>query len=177
MRRWASVQTAVTAAESKRELAERVFERRMVNREVIRRQVLREGRIDVLARVLGYELTAFHKCMLDFHMRHLETLQLAARQFGKSAMITITRAVYEIIRDPNVRLLIASNTQLQAERFLSEIKQHFEHNERLRECFGDYMRDADKWDAREIIVAGRTRIAKESTVTCVGYGGPAASRG
>jgi hypothetical protein len=102
-------------------------------------------------------------------------LQLAPRGFGKSTILTITRAVYEILRNPNVRILIAANTQLQAEVFLREIKAHFERNERLREYFGNFVSE-DKWDTREIVVAPRTSTAKESTITCVGVGGPVASR-
>ncbi len=72
--------------------------------------------------------------MLRFQSEARETcLQLAPRGFGKSTILTITRAVYEILRNPNIRILIASNTQLQAEVFLREIKFHLEHNPRVLE--------------------------------------------
>ncbi|MBZ0268855.1 phage terminase large subunit, partial [bacterium] len=76
---------------------------------------------------------------------------------------------------PNIRILIASNTQLQAEVFLREIKFHLAMNERLIDVFGRFQ-DETKWDAREIMVKPRTSSAKESTVTFVGVGGPVASR-
>ncbi|KPJ60609.1 MAG: hypothetical protein AMJ46_06365 [Latescibacteria bacterium DG_63] len=90
-------------------------------------------------------------------------------------MLAITRAVHEIVKDPNVRILIASNTQLQAEVFLREIKFHSGHNPLLTHYFGSFF-SPDKWDVREIVVAPRTSSAKESTVTCVGVGGPVAGR-
>jgi hypothetical protein len=135
------------------------------------------GQIDLLAsHVLGYEVRPFHKDLLDFQAQAEETcLQLAPRGFGKSTILTIARAVFEILQNPNIRILIASNTQLQAEVFLREIKFHLEHGPRVLEYFGRFASD-DKWDIREIVVAPRTSPAKESTVTCVGVGGPVASR-
>ena len=150
---------------------------RALRRETVRREVLNAANIELLAsHVLGYEVRPFHREMMTFQAVTTDTcLQLAPRGFGKSTILTITRAVYEILRNPNVRILVASNTQLQAEVFLREIKFHLEHNAGVLEYFGSYASD-DKWDIREIVVAQRTSSAKESTVTCVGVGGPVASR-
>lgn len=150
---------------------------RAIRREIFHREVLENNRIDVLAsHVLGYQVQPFHLKMLQFQEAAKDTcLQLAPRGFGKSTILTITRATYEILKNPNVRILIASNTQLQAEVFLREIKFHLEHNIRVLEYFGKFASN-EKWDTREIVVAPRISPAKESTVTCVGVGGPVASR-
>ncbi len=150
---------------------------RALRKEAVRREILENGRVDLLAtHVLGYEVKPFHFQMLCFQSEAKDTcLQLAPRGFGKSIILTITRSVFEIIRNPNIRILIASNTQLQAEVFLREIKFHLEHNPRVLEYFGSFA-STDKWDTREIIVGPRTSPAKESTITCVGVGGPVASR-
>jgi len=114
--------------------------------------------------------------MIDFQSEAENTcLQLAPRGYGKSTILTITRTIIEIIRNPNIRILIASNTQLQAEVFLREIKFHLEHSPMMLDCFGSFASN-DKWDTREIVVATRTSAAKESTVTCVGVGGPVIAR-
>jgi len=157
--------------ENSEELATRLTALQALRRETVRRAILDDGHIEFLAsHVLGYQTRPFHLEMLT------ETcLQLAPRGFGKSTILTITRAVFEIIRNPNIRILIASNTQLQAEIFLREIKFHLETNPRMLEYFGSFASE-DKWDIREIIVGPRTSSAKESTVTCVGVGGPVASR-
>ena len=159
------------------DLRHTVLRLRALRREAIRREILRGGRIDLFAsHVLGYDIRSFHQELITSQEAATDTcLQLAPRGFGKSTILTITRAVYEILRNPNVRILIAANTQLQAEVFLREIKAHFERNERLREYFGNFVSE-DKWDTREIVVAPRTSTAKESTITCVGVGGPVASR-
>ena len=151
--------------------------KRLAALELLRRLVLEDGRIDVLAlEVLGYEMLPFHKSLIDFQSgAGVQALQLAPRGFGKSTILTITRTIFEIIRNPNVRILIASNTQLQAEVFLREVKFHFEQNELLRQVFGDFV-SKEKWDTREIFVAPRTSVAKESTITCVGVSGAVASR-
>jgi predicted phage terminase large subunit-like protein len=159
------------------DLANTILNLRALRQETVRREILDEGRIDLLAsHALRYEVRPFHLAMLQFQSEAEDTcLQLAPRGYGKSTILTITRAVFEIIRNPNIRILIASNTQLQSEVFLREIKFHLEHNPRVREYFGSFASD-DKWDIREIVVAPRTSSAKESTITCVGVGGPVASR-
>lgn len=159
------------------DLRQTVLRLRALRRETVRREIVRAGRIDLLAsHVLGYDVRPFHQEMIDFQEAATDScLQLAPRGYGKSTILTITRAVYEILTNPNVRILIASNTQLQAEVFLREIKAHFERNDRLKEYFGTFASE-DKWDTREIMVAPRTSTAKESTITCVGVGGPVASR-
>ncbi len=159
------------------EVAQTLARLRALRQETVRREILEGGRIDLLAtHVLGYEARPFHLDMLRFQSGAEDTcLQLAPRGFGKSTILTITRTVFEILRDPNVRILIASNTQLQSEVFLREIKFHLAHNPKVLEYFGSFASE-DKWDIREIIVAPRTSPAKESTITCVGVGGPVASR-
>lgn len=157
--------------------AELLAKIRVIRREMVRQSVLERGRMDVLAsHVLSYIVKPFHKKMISFQSKARDTcLQLAPRGYGKSTILTIARAILEIIINPNVRILIASNTQLQAEVFLREIKFHLEHNPRVIEYFGSFA-SSDKWDTREIIVARRTSSAKESTVTCVGVEGAVVSR-
>jgi predicted phage terminase large subunit-like protein len=55
------------------------------------------------------------------------------------------------------------------------IVRHLEYGEVLREVFGDFVSD-DKWDVRELNVRPRKTRAKESTISCVGVGGPVVSR-
>lgn len=144
---------------------------------MIREMVLQQDRIDILAEeVLGYTLENHHQEILASQQDPVDGKQmtLAFRGAGKSTVGTIARVIFEILKNPNIRILIASNTQLQAEIFLREIRNHFEANDKLREIFGDFV--GPKWDAREIVVKGRTAKHKESTVTCIGVGGPTASR-
>jgi len=142
--------------------------------EWLRRQILVHDRIDILAvAILGYEVLPFHMSMLKYQFHHPESLQLAFRGAGKSTACTITKSIHLLLKDPNLRILIASKTSQNAEGFLKEIKAHFEGNELLAEVFGTYYdpRKVGKWDNREIEVVPRTSRAKEASITCVGVDG------
>ena len=139
-----------TRNDDPRALAGSIEQVRALRREILRREILQQRRIDLLATdVLGYELRPFHAAMLAFQEAAADiALQLAPRGYGKSTVLTIARAVYEVLRNPNIRILIASNTQHQAEVFLREIKFHLALNEKVIDAFGRFQ-DEGKWDARE----------------------------
>jgi hypothetical protein len=139
---------------------------------VIRQLVLEHRRVDILAEhVLGYDQpTWFQQEMIDFQDSYQEGLILGFRGSRKSTYCTIARVIAEILWDPNVRLLIGSDSFDQAKAFLRPIKQHLEKNETFREIFGDYSSGAEKWSESEIIVNKRTKAYPEATVACVGTG-------
>jgi predicted phage terminase large subunit-like protein len=152
-------------------LIRQVEQQQAENDAFIRRQVLENGRIDILAvEVLGYQIKPFHRALQRHMLTHSQTLHLAFRGGGKSTVLTVVGAVFDVIRNPNVRICIASKTEGHAKKILSEIKQHFESNEKFRRIFGDLVGDT-KWDQTEIIVQTRTRAMKEPTIMAVGIGG------
>ena len=133
--------------------------------------IINKCRIDVLAtELLGYDVKPFHVEIIKAQnkCKNNKTMILAFRGCGKSTIATIARVVFEILKDPNIRILITSKSQRQAESFLREIKDHFENNQKLRAVFGDYV--GKKWDTREIIVSKRTKNLKEPTCQCLGCG-------
>jgi len=142
------------------------------------RDVIIEGRrLDILSEVvLGHTLKPFHKSLQRFQFRHPHSLQLAFRGAGKTTCCTIARAIWYILRDPNVRILIASKTHDFAKDMLKEIKGHLESNERLISIFGAQKADSSdprslKWNTEAIEVVGRDRPMKEPTITTVGAEG------
>lgn len=136
----------------------------------LRAAVIEYNRIDILmGLILGYDVAPCHLKMLAFQEAHPRTLTLAPRGVGKSTALTVVRVIYELVRNPEIRILIASNTQIQAEVFLREIKQHLESNQAFIDVFGNLV--GAKWDTKEINVATRKGFAKESNVTCLGVGG------
>jgi len=144
---------------------------RSMSNEWLRRQVISSNRIDILAIViLGYQVEPFHLALMQYQFRHPESLQLVFRGAGKSTLCTITKSIHLLLKDPNLRILLASKTSGNAEGFLKEIKSHFEGNERLIEIFGEYYdpHKVGKWDNREIEVLPRTKSTKEASITCVG---------
>jgi len=147
--------------------------------ELLRRQIIDNNRIDLLAtEVLGYQVQPFHFRMMQWQFLHPDSMQWVFRGAGKSTTCTITKIVHLLIKNPNLRILIASKSQMNAEGFLKEIKGHFEGNEKLVELFGEYYdpQKVGKWDTREIEVAPRTQNHKEASVTCVGVSGTIVSK-
>jgi predicted phage terminase large subunit-like protein len=152
---------------------------RQMGNEWIRRQVLSNNRIDILAgAVMGLEVVPFHLALLKWQFQHPDNLQLVFRGAGKSTCCTIVKAVHLLLKNPNLRILLASKTSQNAEGFLREIKNHFESNMLLAELFGAYYdsRRVNKWDNREIEVLPRTIPNKEASITCVGADGTIVSK-
>ena len=102
------------------------------------------------------------------------SLVLAPRGFGKSTLLSVVRCIFEIVRNPDVRILLASSTQAQAEAFVREVRGHMERNPIFRILFGDLV--GPKWTDRQLIVGERRRIAKEPTIFAMGVGGALVSR-
>ncbi len=141
--------------------------------EWLRRQILDNNRTDILAQaVLGYQCKPFHLAMMRWQFLHPDNLQLVFRGAGKSTVCTVTKSIHLLLKNPNLRVCIASKTSTAAEAFLKEIKAHFEENEKLIEIFGEYYdpRKVNKWDAGEIEVLPRTSRDKEASITCIGVG-------
>jgi phage terminase large subunit-like protein len=142
----------------------------------IRYQVIVNGRNDILAEILGYEVVpTLHFPIIRHQALHPQSMVLAFRGGGKTTIATITDAVGEIVRYPDIRLLIASKTLQNSQDFMKEIKGHFESNVLFREIFGDLV-GRNQWDERSIEVAGRTQSRKEPTIMTVGVDGAVASK-
>ena len=159
----------LTTDPEKKALLDELAATEEARREWIRTAVLAHGRLDVLCEeVLGLKLRPFHRAMQRFALRNPASLQLAFRGAGKSTTITVALTVFHVLRNPNIRILLASKTHEFAKDILKEIKGHFE-SEILTEIFGDHV--GPRWDTREIVVSTRTKVQKEATVSTVGAEG------
>jgi predicted phage terminase large subunit-like protein len=173
-----SLERAIVTSE-RSELVEMYDKHKSYSREWIRRQILEFNRIDILAiEVLGYDVQNFHLAMMRHQFAHPDSMVLVFRGAGKSTVCTITKAIHLLIKNPNLRILIASKVVTQAETFLKEIKNHFESNDKIEYYFGKYYdaKSDKKWDAREIEVLPRTSLQKEGSITCIGVGGMVVGR-
>jgi predicted phage terminase large subunit-like protein len=126
-----------------------------------------------MALLLGYDVATVHEVMTS-SIHAPRSLVLAPRGFGKSTMLSIVRCIFEIVRNPDIRILLVSNTQRQAEAFIREVRGHFEQNVIFRKVFGNFA--GSKWTDRELIARGRRRIAKEPTIYSTGIDGALVSR-
>ena len=134
------------------------------------RELIKEHRrFDILAKyVLNTPLEDFQRDMIDWQEQTEEGLLLGFRGSWKTSLCTITRAIGEIICDPNVRILFAAESADQAKMFLRGVKTQFENNDLLKKLFGDFVTGAKIWQDGEIMVAQRQSAAKEGTITCMG---------
>ena len=123
------------------------------------------------------DIEELHKSVMDNISSSDMTLDLAPRGHGKSTVGDVDFCITTILRNPNIRIMIGSKTQTQAEAFLKEIRSHFEQNEELIRVFGDWKTGkTNVWNDREFTVNKRTTIKKEATVTALGASGAVISK-
>ena len=143
------------------------------HQELIRYEFLANKRFDILARSMGYEAPIHHQEIWKLQKAYRKVMMLAPRGSGKSTAGTVIYSIGRILLNPNIRILIVSNTGGQAEGFLTEIRLNFEFNAGLRSIFGNFVptHRGAKWGATEIAVSTRTSTTKEMTVTAFGIFG------
>lgn len=143
--------------------------------ELQRKLVLEERRLDVLARILGYDVLPFHMLLIRAKRRMRGPWRgfLAPRGFGKSTILTVVDSVALPLWFPNVRILIASRVKDQAKDILSEIQGCYE-NERFVDLFGEMK--GEKWGTGEATTSLRLKKYKEPTWLAAGADGPVTSK-
>lgn len=173
----------------KRRVAEDEFKKtKLLKRKFLREQIIKHDRIDLLmTQVLGYECKDFHYLMYQ-HRKHCYAvvgdrkeksfqkwhLALAPRGGGKTTVLTISSIILDIIKNRDIRILIASKTDSNGVAFLAEIKKKMK-SKKFIELFGDL--EGPVWNDGEVIVNGRSDNApKGFTISTVGVGSALASR-
>lgn len=103
---------------------------------------------------------------------HDRLLILWPRETYKTTLCTVSYALWEAVRNPNVAILIASNTISRSAEMLGEIMGHVQYNERFRTKYGDlYQGDRKaraKWSGTEATVRTRNRQVRHATWTAAG---------
>jgi predicted phage terminase large subunit-like protein len=109
----------------------------------------------------------------DANLKQL--LILMPRGAFKSSVVTIGLSLQMILNDPDVRILIDSETFAKAKAFLAEIKGHLEGNEMFREIYHtiynsypDSKKRDDVWSDSQVNISARKRNRKEPTLSCGG---------
>jgi len=129
--------------------------------------------------VLGYQdMNTVHDwlCRGIQNRRRRNRLILLPRYSFKSCIVTIGYSLWRIFRDPNVRILIYSDTATKAQGFLRGIKAHIEGSDGenaslFRKYIGKYDNDihSGKWNENAITVKYRTAGHSEPTVDTGSY--------
>lgn len=140
-----------------------------------RKLIMEERRLDVLARVCGYEVYPFHAILIQMlnQMPGPWKIFLAPRGSGKSTILTIVDSVAQALWDRDIRILLASRVKDQAKDILTEIQGCFE-GDHFCELFGELK--GEKWGTGEATIKGRTKKWKEPTWLSAGADGPVTSK-
>src|SRR5438128_1635832 len=126
--------------------------------------------ISELTKTLGYIDKLFHREWYDYATAMLRFLLLAPRRHAKSTWLSINYVLWRIVKTPNIRILLVSNTDLQARAFVRVVKQLIEQHYPSLIPSG-----REKW-AETAIAVKRDAILKEPTLSAVGVNGPIISR-
>lgn len=131
-----------------------------------------------LAALLGFENNWHHREWYNILSNPLykKIITLAPRNHAKSTVFSCIYPLWEVARNPNVRILIVSNTASQSEQFLRQTTTIIESNPIFREVIGDLVPPMpDKWSSRAIIVE-RNTVERDPTIATLGAGGAILSR-
>lgn len=112
----------------------------------------------------------------QFKAGNTNLLLLLPRGTFKTSVVTISFTLQNFLHDPNIRILLDSETYSKSKAFLAEIKGHLETNEEYREVFrtihGIFPNEGRKkellWTDSKINLACRNRPRKEPTLDCGG---------
>ncbi len=94
-------------------------------------------------------------------------LTLTPRDTFKTTVLVVAYALWEIIRNKNITILLTSDTMKNSIKSLSTIKQVIEKHEFFRICYGDLVGEAP-WSDTQICVKGRTISSRAYTIEASG---------
>ena len=141
---------------SKRELAR-------LDLELVRERA-KEDLFFLAKEILGYdELTeTYHRPICSAIQLYRDDWQfhLHPRGHFKSTIITISETIQDILRNPDIRILIANAVFKKSKAFLGEIRNHFLRNETFQALFPEHIPRAarDQGNSEEFTTAARTRV-------------------
>jgi hypothetical protein len=106
--------------------------------QLLKEKAIRRAREDSAAfirYVFDYEATAMHECWHDFMNNHRFGQMLAARGSGKSEQVTVGRVLWEIGKNPNLRVKIVTEADDRAQDLIVRISTTILENEKFKEVF------------------------------------------
>ncbi len=117
-------------------------------------------------------LAPFHRQLCNFVQDSTDKkkLILVPRLHLKSTLVTVGYSVFNILKNPNIRILILSATYENAADFVGAIKDHLSRNETLIGLYGNVAKNPIEWSNNRITLrTNRTAVGdKEPTVLGAG---------
>lgn len=155
------------------------------------RQILRPLLLNLWRWYLGRSLNRFTEEVLGYnnaeHQREwysiLENAKLhkivlaAPRNHAKTTAISVNYVLWRISKNHNVRILMVSNTESQAQASLRQIVGRVERDQMYVDFAGQLRPEKpEKWTDKEIIIKREAFDMKDPTISTVGVGGTILSK-
>jgi hypothetical protein len=159
---------AASLGENKHKIDFATFSREFLNTEVFPHQ---QNWIDVLE---GHDPTWQHPSMTYEPGNRRRLLLNVPPEHAKSTTMTVNYAMYKIALNPNIRIVLISQTQTRAKEFLYSLKQRMTEEPwlKMQQVYGPpggYKETADQWTADRIYLE-RESGEKDPTVQALGIG-------
>jgi hypothetical protein len=117
----------------------------------------------------------------DFHLRLIKNsvektrgLILYPAAHGKTTLVSTLLPIWEICRDPNIRLSIIAKNDQEAKKIMQNILGELQGNQQLIEDFGPFKsedrNEPKAWSLSQITIDKRTKNMKEPTIAVFGSG-------
>lgn len=118
--------------------------------------------------ILGYkDWDLVHEDLeLFLHRLAKKKAILLPRNHLKTSLCTIGKSIQMLLKDHNIRILIANQIWDKSREMLSEIKQHLEGKSALPYLWGPFK--SDRWNNDSIVINQRTKALKEPTISTTG---------
>ena len=138
-----------------------------IPKQITEAQALRVSPAYFIKTIFGYHIDEPHWNILKHYEHAQETLDLAPRGCGKTRIGNIGYCAWLAANYPNIRILIVSDTDTHAVRFLGTIKSVLDSHPLILQYYGNLK--GDKWTDHEIKVKTRTnRTLTEATISAMG---------
>jgi hypothetical protein len=159
---------AASLGENKHKIDFATFSREFLNTEVFPHQ---QNWIDVLE---GHDPTWQHPSFTYEPGSRRRLLINVPPEHAKSTTMTVNYAMYKIAMNPNIRIVLISQTQTRAKEFLYSLKQRMTEEPwlKMQQVYGPsggYKETADQWTADRIYLE-RESGEKDPTVQALGIG-------
>ncbi len=115
----------------------------------------------------------FHDEWQDELSKHDRLVLWSSIEFGKSSQITVGRVLWELGRNPSLRVLIATSTVRAAQKIIRTLSKYIETSEALRAVFPHLQRAKDHrapWNMSALTIE-RPVISKDPSVQACGVRG------
>jgi hypothetical protein len=136
-------------------------------------EAARESPADFGWYILGLEPKPFHREWQRHFSEHANLILWAPVHHGKSTCLTVLRTIWELGREPDLRILLLSKTEEKAKKWLAQIQANIEHNKKLHDVFPDLLRErrlgySQSWSSTSAIIQRRQPLGEKEYSVEVG---------